>query len=242
MLSFEEAQATLIATINTGPDALDPSLFAGSADRILLGLKAHANTINHARLTALEASFPLTRAALGEFLFNTLSHRYAESVIAGTLDNNRIGSQFAAFLESADVGVAEYELAQIEWAYLKSYHAPEARALCLADLSHLKEATLLAHSIALHPSVQVVDLTVPISASLKALAGLAPPVLLLVRPEAEVRLHPLNAQQLVLLRAAGQINATIGNLLAIGIEQGEEATPLEAVTQLIEAGALITTG
>jgi Putative DNA-binding domain len=138
MLSLKAAQAKLIATINTGPDVLDPSLFDGPVDRILLGLKAHANTISHARLTALEASFPMTRNALGEAAFNTLSRQYVESSLIGSLDNNHIGCRFSAFLNSADVSVCEYELAQIEWAYLNSYNAPEAQPLCLADLAPLR--------------------------------------------------------------------------------------------------------
>ena len=65
MLSLKAAQANFIATINDGPDALDHSLFDGPIDRVMLGLKAHANTISHARLVALEETFPLTRQALG---------------------------------------------------------------------------------------------------------------------------------------------------------------------------------
>ncbi len=72
MLSLSDAQGNFIDTINEGPDRLDALLFAGSTDRVLLGLKAHANTINHARLVALEETFPLTRQEIGEAPFNLL--------------------------------------------------------------------------------------------------------------------------------------------------------------------------
>jgi Putative DNA-binding domain len=242
MLSLKAAQAKLIATINTGPDVLDPSLFDGPVDRILLGLKAHANTISHARLTALEASFPMTRNALGEAAFNTLSRQYVESSLIGSLDNNHIGCRFSAFLNSADVSVCEYELAQIEWAYLNSYNAPEAQPLCLADLAPLSEVALLAQAIMMHPSAQIIALSTPISDSLDGLAGLSPPALLLVRPDSEVLLHALDARQWLLLNAACNKNATLGNLLALCVEQGGELSPLEAIIQLINAGALIATG
>ena len=75
MFSLEAAQANFIATINHGPAALDHTLFDGPLERVLLGLKAHANTISHARLVALEESFPLTRQALGdEASINSRAH------------------------------------------------------------------------------------------------------------------------------------------------------------------------
>ena len=63
MSSLDRAQANFIATINDGPDALDPELFSGPIDRVLLGLKAHANTISHARLVALKRLSPYARTS-----------------------------------------------------------------------------------------------------------------------------------------------------------------------------------
>lgn len=252
---FEATQATLIATLNTGPDALDPALFAGPPERVLLGLKAHANTISHARLVALEASFPLTRKTLGDAAFNALSRLYVETAPAQALDSNRIGRQFATYLRSTDMEPSICELALIEWAYLKSYHAPEAEALCLADLSALSESGLLETTIALHPSAQVIILSAPLHPALRDVAESqkyshlesipvteATSALLLVRPQAEVLLHPITLLQQALLTAAEQKNVTLGNVLAITIEQGNEAAPLDAVSHLIDVGALITTG
>jgi hypothetical protein len=101
MHMLEAAQANFVATINQGPDALDPTLFAGPINRVLLGLKAHANTINHARLVALEDSFPLTRQEMGEAAFNTLSRDYVETDEARACDSNSIGRHFADFLTTA---------------------------------------------------------------------------------------------------------------------------------------------
>jgi hypothetical protein len=245
MLSLKATQDNIVATINTGPGALNLGIFSGTTDRIMLGLKAHANTISHARLIALEDSFPLTRDALGDALFNGLSRQYVETVLTGAFDNNRIGSRFAAFLASSDVDVSVSELAQIEWAYLESYHARDAAPLQLADLAILNEADLLTLPVALHPSARILELSAPISWSLTELAGQTPRALLLIRPQAEVRLHPLDAAQQTILAAAvpapSEKNVTLGNLLAIALEHSD-AAPLEPVHHLIEAGALIATG
>jgi hypothetical protein len=242
MPSLNAVQTNVIDTINTGPDGLDPSLFSGPNDRIMLGLKAHANTINHARLVAMEDSFPRTRKEIGEASFNALSRDYIETTLTGALDNNGLGSRFAGFLKTNSVPDSVYDLAQIEWAYLKSYHAPEAEPLLLSDLSAFSEAALLLLEITLHPSVQLVALTAPIAKSLDELVGQTPAALLLVRPQAEVLLYPADALLIALLQDAQKNRATLGNLLAISIEQAIEHVPLEPVTHLIDAGALIVIG
>ena len=237
MPSLADAQANFINTINDGPNRLDPALFAGSPDRILLGLKAHANTISHARIVALEETFPLTRQHLGDAAFNTFARDFVETGIARASDANRIGSGFPETLNDA----ATAELAQIEWAWLESYHAADAQALTLADLGRMDEATLLALPVTPHPSARVLDISSPIAAVLNELAGQQPAALLCVRPEAEVRLIPLDNMQRAFFAEAAK-GASLGNLLAIAIEHASEQAPLEPIIHLIGAGALVKAG
>ena len=61
---------------------------------------------------------------------------------------------------------------------------------------------------------------------------------LIVRPEAEVRLLALDEVTSVVAQLA-QKTATIGNLLTIATEQPGEADPIGPVLTLIGAGALI---
>ena len=234
MHSLANAQTNFIETINDGPDRLDPMLFAGPPDRILLGLKAHANTISHARIVALEETFPLTRQHLGEASFNARAREYVETIIARASDTNRIGARFTGFLDDP----RESEIAQIEWAWLESYNAAEAVPLTLADLAALDEAALLALRVAPHPSARVVGISLPIASALNELAGQQPAALLCVRPDAEVRLIPLDNMQRAVFAEAAK-NAALGNLLQFAIEQASEQAPLEPILHLIGAGALI---
>lgn len=238
MLSFADAQTNFIDTINDGPDWLDPMLFAGPPDRIILGLKAHANTASHARIVALEETFPLTRQHLGEAAFNTFARAFAETFVARACDASRIGLRFPGFLEDP----ATREIAQIEWAWLESYHAAEADALTVADFGGLSEGALLNMCVRLHPSARTVELSLPIAAVLSELAGTQPATILCVRPDADVRLVPLDAVQSAVLAAASTENTTIGNLLAIVIEQAGEQVQLEPILHLIGAGALVKAG
>ncbi len=235
MSSLADAQINFIETINEGPDHLYPTLFAGPVERVLLGLKAHANTINYARIVALEETFPLTRKHLGEFTFNGRAREYVETLIAKASDTNRIGARFPGFLD--DPGVRE--LANIEWGWLESYNAAEAAPLNFGDLAALDEAALMALLVAPHPSARIVTISTPIASALPELAGQQPAAILSIRPDAEVRLVPIDAVQLAVFEASARKSASLGNLLAIAIEQTGEQAPLEPILHLIGAGALV---
>ena len=175
MPSLADAQRNFIVTVNEGPDALDAALFAGAPDRIILGLKAHANTISHARLVALEDSFPLTRAEIGVDRFNALSREYAETAEAKTCDLAQIGRHFAPFLQNAKMPAAIVDLATIEWAWLESYHAADASPLTLEAISALAETDLLNLAVILHPSARICPLRAPLAPPLAHLAEEAKP-------------------------------------------------------------------
>jgi hypothetical protein len=238
MHSLADVQTNFIETINDGPDRLNLTMFAGPLDRILLGLKAHANTISHARIVALEETFPLTRQQLGDAAFNALARNFVETDAARASDANRIGLGFPKFLRDPSTK----ELAQIEWAWLESYHAAEAVPLTLGDLAALDEVALLALPVAPHPSALTVTISAPIASALQALSGQQPAAILSVRPNAEVRLVPLNAIQLAVFAASAQKSTTLGNLLVAAIEQAGEQAPLEPILHLIGAGALVKAG
>lgn len=242
MLSLRDAQGNFIETINEGPGRLDPALFAGPEDRVLLSLKAHANTISHARLVALEETFPLTREQIGDAAFNQLSRDYVDTAQARALDSNRIGQHFNEFLRNFPVNAATAQLAEIEWAWLESYHAADTVALDLADLGGVGENALLAMGVAPHPSVRVIETSAPLASALAELAAQQPHAVLTVRPEAEVRLVPLDALQSELLALASKENCTFGNLLELAFEVAGEQAPLEPILYLIGAGALVKTG
>ncbi len=240
MLSLEAAQANFIATINQGPDALDHTLFDGPIDRVVLGLKAHANTINHARLVALEESFPLTRQALGDERFNQLSRAYLETAEATTRDNNSIGERFPQFLKASSVTLTGVDLASIEWAWLQSYHAADAVPLQLTDIAGLAEEKLISLPVKAHPAAILITLTGPLSDQLADITAMIPnpAAVLVVRPEAEVQLVPLNAATATIFAATKKMTP-IGNMLALAAELPGITNPAEPVMTLLGAGALM---
>ncbi|MEQ1687643.1 MAG: putative DNA-binding domain-containing protein, partial [Sphingopyxis sp.] len=120
--------------LHHGPDALPPGLFAGDERRVMLAMAAHANTISHARLIALEDSFAATRRALGEGAFNQLSRAYiaAGQGLDGAL--NAIGDGLPDWLEAEGQGAVLTAIARFDHAFIAAHHARDEQALILTSL------------------------------------------------------------------------------------------------------------
>ncbi|HWV61919.1 MAG TPA: DNA-binding domain-containing protein [Sphingopyxis sp.] len=227
---LEQGQAAIAATLLRGPGHLPPDLFIGSDAAVLRGLRVHANTISHARLIALEETFPRTRDYLGEGEFNLLSRRFVDEGGAGRRSLNAIGGGFADWL--ADPRAAD--LARSEWAWLESYHAADAPALALTDLIGLGETELLALPVRRHPAVRIVALTGDAAPLVDPAFAADTRVLLVTRPDADVRLCGAEPSDATALDMAENI-VPVGNLIAHLAEQHPDGGA--AIAALIEAGA-----
>lgn len=242
MPSLEEMQQSFMAALGRGPDFLPDGLLGGPRQRACRAMVVHANTISHARLVALEETFPRTRAILGAAHFNALSRDYLERPCAANVALARIGTAFPAFLAEAGADEAVL-LARFEWAWLESYHATDAAALTLDTAAALGEAGLADLIVVRHPAVRLVatDGRMPaiLSDEIPALAGT--PFILIARPEAEVLVRAADRALARLLDQIGQPVA-LCNLLADPDELGNEDAVLAAAIEAIGAGAVAATG
>lgn len=241
MGDLHDDQTRFIKVLQQGPAAFPEGLFADPPERALLALKAHANTISHARLVALEETYPRTREHMGDAEFNALSRTFIERAVVRARKLMGLGEGFADYLADQGHDGAAVDLARIEWAWLQSYHAAEAVALQLADLAGLDEPGLLDLGLALHPSARLVETQGSVGRLMPELGDSAAAHmrhLLITRPEHEVLLHPLAALPADLLSQV-RFPALMGNLLAQAVERAGEAEALPAVFALIGAGALV---
>jgi hypothetical protein len=227
---LEQRQAAITATLLHGPGHLPADLFAGSDAAVLRGLRVHANTISHARLVALEETFPRTRDYLGEEEFNRLSRCFVEEGGAQRRSLSDIGAGFADWL--ADPRAAD--LARVEWAWLESYHAADAPALVLAELFGLSEADLLGLPVRRHPAARVVALASDAAPFVDPAFAAETRELLVTRPDVDVRLFAIEPAAVAAFGMADDI-APLGNLIAHLTEQHPDGGT--AIAALIEAGA-----
>lgn len=237
MPSLADDQLRLIACLQKGPAHFPSDMFVEDKARALLGLKAHANTISHARLVALENAYPKLHEHLGHDRFHALSRDYVEQDQILACDLNGIAAGFADFLKREKCGGTEIDLARVEWAWIESYRAAEAEPLAPADIAALDEESLLGLGIEAHPAMRLIGLTGALSPALGELGAATPHALLVARPEARVLFHPLTETEHAIAGKIADI-ATLGNLLDASLELGDEASAMQHVMKLITAGVL----
>ncbi|MDE2561329.1 MAG: putative DNA-binding domain-containing protein [Sphingomonadales bacterium] len=244
MATLEQVQTAFMSALDNGPGYMPEGLFAGPAARALLGMRVHANTISHARLVALEDTFPKTRSLVGHEHFNKLSRLFLDRPEPSAQPLAHIGRQFPLFLSREGEPEPVTELAAFEWAWLTSYHAADARALQLGDLAGKDAASLLDVVLRRHPAANFALLSDGLRSQLAieipelANAG----ALLITRPSAGVIVAAASLAMLCLFARLDQ-RQTIGNLFAACTEpeRKDQLQPddfMPALVTLIEAGAL----
>lgn len=177
-----DALNAMRTTIAHGPNYCPPDLFAGEARRVLMGLKAHANTIAHARHVALEETFPRTRALLGDDVFHALAERHLDDPATLARPLARIGERFATLAAGA-----ARDLARLEWAWLEAHGAAEGPPFDLAALHGRDSAAIAGAVVAPHPAARLVilDHAVPWD------GATLPDVALVTRPHTEINVHAI---------------------------------------------------
>jgi hypothetical protein len=245
MYTLRDVQSAVQAAIAEGPQAIDSAVFKGPPARILLGLKAHANTVSHARLIALEETFPLTRDAIGHARFNTVSRTFLKLVgleLTG-LDREswrlaplaQIGRDFPNALIGAGVAQEYIFLARYEWAWLQSFHAAEAAPLMLIDLQDKAEAEILLIRVRLHPATRIVT-------NCRAIPGhYNGDRLLITRPSETMEITSINAVAATLC-AVASVPAALGDVLTRVLIEHPEGDLMAALLALINAGAFCLDG
>lgn len=215
--ALAEGQQAFLAGLYGGPTALDPLLFDGGVNRLHRAMRLYANTVNHARIVALEETFPLTREAIGNAAFHRLAQAHVDRDSARREPLATIGAGFAQSLEQADVDPLCGTLAAIEWAWLESHRAADASALELADIAALDAAAVLAMQVTLHPATRLIACPHDIPVEAVEAASRDDVAVLIVRPAADVRLIAIDAVAAALIALAMR-GAKVAELLDTAVQ------------------------
>jgi hypothetical protein len=244
MSSLEQVQGAMMQALEMGPGFLPEDLFRGGRQAVLRGMKVHANTISHARLVALEDTFPITRQQMGDARFNALSRQYLARPHVFSRPLMRIGEAFPDFLNAAQSDRAVIDIASFEWEWLQSCHAADVEALALSALAGLPESALLDIVLDRHPAARMLDM----DRRAQDCIGLAAPhartaPVLITRPDAEVRIAPANEEMARTFGFLSPARSVRDLLEAASALDGKDAPvstdPAAALIKLIEAGAVV---
>lgn len=241
---LDGGQRAIMQALDYGPAHLPAELFLGQRERVLAGMKVHANTISHARLVALEDTFPRTRDHIGHDRFNQHSRLFIQQSGVTAKAHAAIGEGFDRFLVEHGEATGVGSLARFEWLWLQAYHAAEAAPLELAALTSLAPEELLSQLLVRHPAARAAKFDPLVHALLGAeVSGLGQAeAILIARPDAEVLVSSASGLMIALL-AAAENPVTIGNLLARMSETNtggasEVDAFMQALIALINAGAI----
>ncbi len=217
-----DAEFAMRDAIAFGPGHCPPDLFAGPVDAIVRGLKAHANTIAHARHVALEETYPRTRDLLGAERFHTAAQTHFANPAVLRNPLSAIGYGFAYLL-----GNDARDLANVEWAWLESHGATDAPSFDLTAISGLGAQAVACANVTKHPAARLVPLK-PGSHLHWDGAFLSKPFALVTRPLAEVQVTGVDEAAAALFRQL-DIPHPLGTLLELSAV---------SATVLVTAGAL----
>jgi hypothetical protein len=217
-----DARLVMRTALALGPDYCPPDLFTGSIASTVRGLKAHANTISHARHVALEGTYPRTRTLIGARIFHQLAREHLADATVLRSPLAQIGNGFATRL----VGAAR-DLARVEWAWLEAHGEYDAAPFDLAAIAGLDPQAVAAARVALHPSTRLVAVGEPARLQWDGTTIRATHVLV-TRPYAEVIVTSADRSVATFFKLLRRPR-TLGDLL----ERNAAAT-----TTLVTAGAL----
>jgi len=209
------------------------------------------NVFSNYRATLREV-YPVVRALVGESFFNGAADTYASNYPSRSGDLNDFGGEFGVFLAgwppAAQLAYLP-DVARLEWAAERVFHAAEAPPLDLAALAAVSQAELPGLRFALHPASRIVCSPYPIrriwevnqpdfSGDQSVHLGDDGDALLVIRRSAAVELAPLSSGELELLQAlAADLTLAQAHALALAADPELDLTAL--LQQHILGGTLV---
>lgn len=169
--SLRELQRRVAAQVRAGdprpPAALDRWLAVPPGERVATRLAVYVDGYPARLHDALRETFPAVARLLGAARFHALVHRYLRCATLPSYNLNDAGAELPAALAADPLG-AELpflaDLAALEWALARAYHARQPAPLTVAELAALAPAAILASGVRWQPSLALCASAWPIHA------------------------------------------------------------------------------
>lgn len=195
---------------------------------------------------ALAATYPATQRILGETFFRTMAREFISAHPPHSPVLLEYGHEFPDFMAAHEPAAAlPYlaDVARIEWAWMRAYHANDAVSLGADALAALPGDMAEALTFALHPSVTLISSTHPAGTIwqmnadgnvIEPIDAWTPEYILVARPQLSVLVRIFPKDTAAFLRTIGA-----GLPLVVAAEAGQAVTPdFDLPAQLAGAFAL----
>jgi hypothetical protein len=190
--ALAELQRSFAATVLGLPGGLSIGLCAVTPARAESGLAVHRNNVMSGLIKVLAARFPVVRRLLGEESFLEKVRRFIAVEPPRSPLLLDYGDAFPEFLRrfGDDIGCIA-DVADLEVARVKAYHAADAAALPPQAFAALPAERLAGLRLSLHPSVALLQSQFPIVSVWHAHQQLGDATLRQPRPEAALIARPM---------------------------------------------------
>lgn len=159
------AQAGFAAALRDPSSPAPDALAHASGGRPDTRFAVYRNNVAVALIGAIETRFPAVRRIVGDDFFRELARAFVMGHPPRSPVMMTYGDDFAGFIETAPgLGELPYlaDVARLEAARTRAYHAADAPPLGAGDFATLSPDVLDAVTIALHPAVEVVRSSHPV--------------------------------------------------------------------------------
>ncbi len=250
MLSLSETQTAFAAAVLDADRPVPAGITSYMRALPEKRFNVYRNNIYASLIDVLEGRFPVVARLVGEEFFRATAKAYVSNQPPVSPVLMRYGATFAAFLDGFEpVADLPYvgDVARLEWAWNAAYHAADAEAVSIDELSDVPADQADALQFTLHPSLHIVCSLWPIVTILAANSGEEEPEpidasaggedALVVRPalSVEVRRLPDGGAAFIGSIARG---ATIGEAADVAIEASDGFDLQANLTGLIQSGAI----
>jgi hypothetical protein len=234
------------------PVAPVPSGFAGSgAAGGARRFGVYRNNVVAGLIDALEDTFPVVRRLVGDGFFSAMARVYLMATPPRGPILLKYGETFPAFLQTFEPTQELLylpDVAAIEFAWLKAYHAAEQRSLNRRAFLAVREASAPQLRLILHPSCTVIRSVFPATTIWRA--NREQEVIeeirldqggedaLIVRPAAEVCVHVLRPGNAAFLRALGA-KRTLADATLEARNEHPDFDLASAISSVIDIGAVV---
>lgn len=162
---LEKTQAAFVAALRDG-SLPPPAGVVGRGDEApVRRFSVYRNNVFVSLVEALLATYPVTARLVGDEFFRAMARVYAGEHLPRTPVLLNYGESVPAFVDRFEPASGlPYlgDVARLEWAWSRAYHAAEAEAVSLHAMAAVPEARAAGLVLELHPSLRIVSSRFPI--------------------------------------------------------------------------------
>lgn len=215
MLSLPELQAAFARSVFGAADAAITDAIVPSDLTAAERIAVYRGNVLGNYASALRGVYPVILRLVGEPFFDALARSYARQVPSRSGDLHDFGEGLAAFLEGfAPARELPYlpDVARLEWAVHRVFHASHAEPLDASALAAVPSERVSGLHLTVHPAAQLIESDYPVLAIWRVNQsgwageqsvdlGLGAQRVLVIRRALEVQLEPLSHGEHAMLAA-----------------------------------------